>query len=164
MITSVQSGWNDRPPQPKKKEMEYMNSLVRALTSDLDYFNSLFQTAGSPARSGWGSYYSWLPPANVSESEKGYAIELEAPGLSRDSFEISAEDGRLTIAVHEGEAPATREKYVSQEFGFTRGFKRSWTLPSSVEASGISARYEAGILHVEVPAAKKKSRVAVRVD
>ena len=140
-----------------------MNSLVRALTSDLDYFNSLLQSASTPARSSRDAYYSWLPSANVSESEMGYTIELEAPGLSRDSFEISAEDGRLTVAVREQEG-AVREKYISQEFGFTRTFKRSWTLPSSVEAAGISARYEAGILHVEVPAAKKKSRVAVRVD
>lgn len=137
-----------------------MNSLVRAITSDLDYFNSLFTSTGIPTRS---IQYTSLPPANVSESEKGYTIELEAPGLARDNFEISAEDGRLTISVRE-EKVAPQEKYVSQEFGFIRHFKRSWTLPSSVEASGISARYEAGILIVDVPAAKKKSKIAIRVD
>lgn len=141
-----------------------MNSLVRALTSDFDYFTSLFPAAGIPSRSSLGAYHtSWLPAANVSESEKGYTIELEAPGLSRDEFEISAEDGRLTISVKAHEVPS-REKYLLQEFGHTRSFKRSWTLPSSVDASAISARYEAGILSVDVPAGKKKSRIAVRVD
>ena len=137
-----------------------MNSLVHVLASDLNYFNSLFTSTGIPARS---TYNSWLPPANVSESEKGYTIELEAPGLARDNFEISAEDGRLTISVRE-EKGTPQEKYVSREFGFTRHFKRSWTLPNSVEASGITARYEAGILAVDVPAAKKKSKIDIRVD
>jgi len=117
-----------------------------------------------PARSSWGTYHSsWLPAANVSENEKGYTIDLEAPGLSRDDFEISAEDGRLTISVKEQEVQP-REKYLAQEFGFARAFKRSWTLPSSVDTGSISARYEAGILSVDVPAGKKKSRIAVRVD
>lgn len=141
-----------------------MNSLVRALTSDFDYFTSLFPSAGMPSRSTWSAYgASWLPPANVSENEKGYTIELAAPGLSRDDFEISAEDGRLAISVREQEG-TTREKYLSQEFGFSRTFTRSWTLPSSIDSSTISARYEAGILTVDVPTGKKKSKVAVRVE
>lgn len=157
--------WPDRlVTVTNNKEIMYMNSLVRALTSDLDYFTSLLPSAGMPSRTSWGTYHSaWLPPANVSENEKGYTIELAAPGFSRDDFEISAEDGRLTISMKEGSS-ASKDKYLSQEFGFAREFTRSWTLPSTVDAGTISARYEAGILSVDVPTGKKKSRVAVRVD
>jgi HSP20 family protein len=141
-----------------------MNSLVRALTSDLDYFTSLFPTAGMPVRTNGGAYHTaWVPPANVSESEKGYMIELAAPGFSRDDFQISAEDGRLTISVGAREN-TSREKYLLQEFGYTREFTRSWSLPSTVDAGTITARYEAGVLSVDVPTGKKKSKVAVRVD
>lgn len=141
-----------------------MNSLVRALTSDLDYFSSLFPTAGVSSRSIGGAYNTaWLPPANISESEKGYTIELAAPGFSRDDFQISAEDSRLTISVCAQEN-TPREKYLSQEFGYTREFTRSWSLPITVDTSTITARYEAGVLSVDVPTGKKKSKVAVRVD
>jgi HSP20 family molecular chaperone IbpA len=62
------------------------------------------------------------------------------------------------------ESGTSKDKYLSQEFGFAREFTRSWTLPSTVDASTISARYEAGILSVDVPTGKKKSRVAVKVE
>lgn len=144
-----------------------MNSLVRALTSDLDYFSSLFPTAGVSSRSIGGAYHTaWLPPANISESEKGYTIELAAPGFvgfSRDDFQISADDSRLTISVCAQEN-TSREKYLLQEFGYTREFTRSWSLPTTVDTSTITARYEAGVLSVDVPTGKKKSKVAVRVD
>lgn len=143
-----------------------MNSLVRALTTDFDYLTSLFPATSIPTRSTLSTSYStsWLPPVNVLEGEKGYTIELAAPGLSRDDFEISAEDGRLVVSVKDQERNTNSEKYLSQEFGFSRTFTRSWSLPSSVEASAISARYEAGILAVDIPTGKKKSKVAVRVE
>jgi len=143
-----------------------MGSLVRSLVNDLEAFTSLlpgFET--SPGVSyGWSNYSKWSPPANITEDETGYSIELAVPGLSRGDFKVTAERDRLTVSGNIDHSNRDGEKYLRQEFGFNREFSRTWYIPSSVDSQNIAARYDSGILTIRLPTERVQRRIEVKVD
>ena len=98
--------------------------------------------------------YNTTPRANVVKTDTGYGIELAAPGFSRDEFELSVNDGRLTISMNTEDSKEYEEKLQHREYRFA-SFKRSFSLPETTNIDGISARYEAGILYIDVPVEEK---------
>jgi HSP20 family protein len=90
-------------------------------------------------------------PVNISEQENSYQLDLVAPGLNKDDFKISLENGLLTVSAEKksGEEKKT-EKMIRREFTF-QSFKRSFTLDENVDAEKIDARYENGVLTLNLP-------------
>ena len=98
--------------------------------------------------------YNTTPRANVVKTDTGYGIELAAPGFSRDEFDMVVEDGRLSINLSTEDSKDYEEKIQHREYRF-QSFKRSFSLPENTNIDGITARYEAGILYVDVPVEEK---------
>lgn len=97
--------------------------------------------------------------ANVIETETGYTVEVEAPGLTKDDFRIEINDlgrgeSRMTISSH---VEKKKEAQGRREF-YRRSFQRSFILPQTVRQDAITASYEAGVLKVDVPAEKPTER------
>jgi len=109
-------------------------------------------TLDTPSRS--HRSYNTTPRANVVKTDSGYGIELAVPGFSRDEFEMTVDNGRLTIQMGTEDTKEYEDKLVHREYRFTN-FKRSFSLPEHTNVDGISARYEAGILYVDVPVEEK---------
>jgi len=85
-------------------------------------------------------------------------LELSAPGFDKKDIHLSVEDQVLTISGSVAEQTEDKgENYVSREFR-TGSFKRSFNLGKLIDTDRIGARYENGILHVELP----KVETAVR--
>ena len=91
-----------------------------------------------------------VPRANVIKNEYGYSIELAAPGFTRDEFVLSVDNNVLSVKVNTEDGADYDKNVVSREYKFQE-FTRSWNLPDNVKYDGITARYEAGILYVDVP-------------
>jgi HSP20 family protein len=108
----------------------------------------------------------WVPPVDLVEAEGHFVLKADLPGLSEDDVNVEVQDGTLTIS---GERRAEHE---SQERGWYRiersfgSFNRSLTLPDGVDADGISARFEHGVLEVRIPKPeeRKPRRVAISTD
>lgn len=109
------------------------------------FFNDLFgQVIGSDA-------LHTRPALNVRTDDDGYHLELAAPGLRKEDFEVEVDGDRLTLSAEWKENSAQPSgDYTRREFDF-RSFSRSFQLPDDVEPTGIAARYEAGILFLELP-------------
>ena len=76
-----------------------------------------------------------VPAVNVKETEKTFEIELAAPGLTKKDFEISVDNGMLTISSEKKEEKEEKEKnYTRKEFSYS-SFSRSFTLPENVNES-----------------------------
>lgn len=93
-----------------------------------------------------------VPAVNVIENPDNFAIEVAAPGLEKKDFHIDLNNNLLTIS-SEKEFSHQEEKegrFMRREFGYAR-FKRSFTLPDSVEADKIKAQYKEGVLHITIP-------------
>ena len=101
--------------------------------------------------------YVSSPQANVLKGDEGFTIELAAPGLSRDEFNITVENSVLTISANSEDTKEYKDKLTSQEYAYS-AFSRSWTLPEGVNSEMITARYEAGILSVSLPVETSKSK------
>ena len=105
-----------------------------------------------------------VPPVNISESDKEFAIEMAAPGYDKKDFNVNVDKNLLTISVDkehgdnaEDAADKTEEnpdnkQIYRQEFCFS-SFSRSFTLPEGVDAQKIGGKYENGILTLTIPKA-----------
>jgi HSP20 family protein len=91
-----------------------------------------------------------VPAVNVKESDKGFEIEVAAPGLTKKDFNITVDNRVLTISSEKEEKKEMKEEeYTRREFGYT-SFSRSFTLPENVSEENINALYEDGILKLQL--------------
>lgn len=102
------------------------------------------------------------PAVNVSESAEGFEIELAAPGLSREDFNLKVEGDLLTISAQKNSAVETSENtnYHRREFSYA-SFERSFRLPDIIDTQSLKASYNQGILRVEM-AFKPETKPVVR--
>jgi HSP20 family protein len=102
----------------------------------------------------------FMPSVNVSETEKSWHIEVAAPGMNKENFRISLEKDMLTISAEVKTEEKKEEKnYCRREFTYG-SFSRSFRVrENSVDADNIGARYENGILQIDLP---KKSAEAAK--
>lgn len=92
-----------------------------------------------------------VPSVNIKENETKFEIELAAPGLRKENFNIEIDNNVLIISFEEkSDKEDSYEKYTRREFSFS-SFRRSFTLPESVNSETINAFYENGILYVSLP-------------
>ena len=97
-----------------------------------------------------------FPPVNIVEKDDHYNIQLSAPGLDKADFNIKLDGKLLTISAEQKEEKtAENEKMIRKEFSY-RSFKRSFTVDDKIDAANIIAKYENGILQLNLP---KKAEV-----
>lgn len=103
-----------------------------------------------------------VPRANVSETPKEFLLELAAPGLERNDFNVEVDNHTLTISAEKEETKEEKDnEYSKREYSFN-SFSRSFTLPDNVKESNIDAKYENGVLKVSIPKAKETPVKAAR--
>ncbi len=103
-----------------------------------------------------GNKSNSFPPVNIVETADAYHLELSAPGRSKEDFKVSLDNELLTIGYEKKEETKNDDvKSVRREFSF-QGFKRSFSLDSKIDAAGIQAKYENGLLKLFLP---KKAEV-----
>ena len=99
----------------------------------------------------------FTPAVNIKENEKGFNIELSAPGFSKKDFKVGVEEGFLTISAEkEEEKNESTERFTRKEFSST-SFSRSFSLPQNADEDRIEAVYNNGILQLEI-AKKEKDK------
>ena len=92
-----------------------------------------------------------VPAVNVTEKPDHYTVALAAPGLKKDDFKIAIEGNMLTISSEKEEKKEVKdEPFTRKEYNYT-SFSRSFTLPEDVKQDAIGARYEDGVLSIQLP-------------
>ena len=125
-------------------------------------FSDLFDTEFVPK-----SNYT-APAINVKESDKAYTVELAAPGMKKEDFNVHINDeGNLIIKMeskqeHKDEDKNTR--YLRREFSYSK-FEQTLILPDDVKKEDIKARVENGVLTVELPkVVEEKVKLSRQID
>ena len=91
-----------------------------------------------------------MPAVNIKENEKNYEVELAVPGYDRKDFEISIDNGVLTVSAEKSEETEKKEdNYTRREFGFS-SFSRSFNLPTNINEENIDAKYADGVLKLTI--------------
>ncbi|QBA64527.1 Hsp20/alpha crystallin family protein [Muriicola soli] len=123
------------------------------ITSDFfdmeDFFDNRFWNKGLVNENFWNGR-SGEPALNIKESDHHFEIELAAPGFDKKDFEVSIENGYLTIkAEKEVTEESEKENYSRKEFSYN-SFERSLLLPENVLEDKIKAKYNDGILSFKI--------------
>lgn len=106
----------------------------------------------------------FTPAMDIEETEAGYKLTLDVPGINPDNINIEIEDGHVTI---HGERHAADEsddvtwRRTERVFG---EFRRKFRLPKIVDQERIEADYENGVLTVMLPKIEKKPAKRVVVS
>ena len=125
-------------------------------------FNDLFYSDVMPKSSGTA------PAINVKESDKAYTVELAAPGMKKEDFNVHINDeGNLVIKMEQKQEKKEEDKttrYLRREFSYSK-FEQTLILPDDVKKEDISARVEHGVLTVELPKlVEEKVKVSRQID
>lgn len=95
---------------------------------------------------------SYQPACEVTETETHYLLSLDVPGMKREDIKIETNDNFITVSGERKREVLPDEKAKIQRYERSYGFfKRSFSLPSSVDKSAIEAHYEDGVLHLSLP-------------
>lgn len=105
------------------------------------------------------------PAINVKESEKDYTVELAAPGLTKDDFNVNIDnDGNLHIKIENKSNKKDEDKkshYLRREFSYSK-YEQTLLLPDDVEKDKIAASVNHGVLTVELPKLVKAEEKTAR--
>ena len=92
-----------------------------------------------------------FPPVNIIEKTDKYLLSVAAPGFEKADFNIKLDANTLTISTEKKEITTEEnDKMIRKEFGF-KAFRRSFTIDEKIDAANITAKYENGILAIELP-------------
>jgi HSP20 family protein len=124
-------------------------------------FNGFFDTPRASGTNG----ARFLPAMDLVETDDHFVLRADLPGLGEDDVKIELEDNVLTIS---GERKAEHEQKGEGYYRLERSygqFARSLTLPDGVNADGIAATFDRGVLEVKVakPEQRKPHRVTIGV-
>lgn len=114
-------------------------------------FNSVFDDLLNQFPATWKDSSLHNPPVNIHETKDAYHVEVSAPGLNKEDFQVKVEDGLLTISFEKKEE-TKKEDYKTVRREFTqRSFKRSFTVDDQVDVDNIQAKYDQGVLKLHLP-------------
>ncbi|MDJ0955882.1 MAG: Hsp20/alpha crystallin family protein [Arenicellales bacterium] len=89
--------------------------------------------------------------ADLSETENALNYNLELPGMDESDVEVAIDSGRLIVRGEKrDEREETGKNYIFRERRYGR-FERSFVLPADVEHDKVKARFEKGVLKINVP-------------
>lgn len=95
------------------------------------------------------------PSINVKETDTLHQIQLSAPGYKKENFKIDIDNDVLTISNEFKEENSNEnEKWARKEFRRS-SFSRSFYLPENLKLDSIEAKYEDGILYIDIPKQEK---------
>jgi HSP20 family protein len=119
------------------------NNWIPAVFNDL-FYNDMMPKANCTA-----------PAINVKESDKAYTVELAAPGMNKQDFNVHINDeGNLVVKMEHKEEHNEEEnknvRYLRREFSYSK-YEQTLILPDDVKKDAISAKVEDGVLTVELP-------------
>ena len=108
------------------------------------------------------------PAINVKESDKAYTVELAAPGMKKENFNVHINDeGNLIIKMEQKQEHKDEDKnmrYLRREFSYSK-FEQTLILPDDVKKEDIKARVENGVLTVELPKiVEEKVKLSRQID
>lgn len=100
----------------------------------------------------------WTPASDIYETESGYLIAMDLPGINREALEIDIDDNRLIVK-------GTRmiDELKQHRTERPRGkFLRTFSVPGSVDQGKIGAEYKDGVLQIRLP--KRSQQSAKKID
>ncbi len=159
-------------PVPARRDEWHPLSDLRAEMDHLidTFFHRRPSTPTTRDAMNWDPF-GWLergyglaaPHVDVTESDKGYKIVAELPGMDQKEVELELKDDVLTLSGEKKEEQEKEEKdyhLTERRFG---SFRRSFRLPSEVDQNKVSADFKNGVLIIALPKTAKAQKPSKKI-
>ncbi|HLV14183.1 MAG TPA: Hsp20/alpha crystallin family protein [Xanthomarina sp.] len=107
------------------------------------------------------------PKINIKETSESFILEMAIPGIKKSDLNIDLDNDVLSISTEMKEETEHKEdNFTRREFGYS-SFKRTFTLPETVDEAKIEAKHEDGVLSILLPkkeGAKKKPARSIEIS
>ncbi|MCC8419330.1 MAG: Hsp20/alpha crystallin family protein [Rickettsia endosymbiont of Glossina mortisans submortisans] len=132
-----------------RNKSEVSNDLMRRNHLDNifdDFFNEFYTFPYSSS-----TEKNLIPRTDISETDSGYSLEVELPGINQKDIDINIDNHILTIKGQKEEKSEERNKNYHMCERYYGSFQCSISLPANINDDAINARFENGILHITIP-------------
>ena len=131
--------------------MMYKNSWLPEVFNDFFYNNNMPKANAT------------APAISVLENENEYTVELAAPGLRKEDFDISINnDGDLVIKMEKkNEVKDEKAHYLRREFAYSK-YEQTLILPDDVNKDEVGAKMNDGVLNITLPKLNKSVQKVAR--
>ncbi len=114
---------------------------------------------------GFTAANTWVPPVDIFQSgEHELVLKAELPEMSREDIDITVENATLTISGEKKPSGDVKEEqfhHIERRYG---AFRRSFSLPQTVDTAKVSAEYKHGVLTVRLPLREEAKPRQIKVD
>ena len=107
----------------------------------------------------YGKHAKNMMKTDVKEKDNGYEVAIDLPGFKKDELHLELNDGYLTISAEKGldkDEKDKNDKYIRRE-RYAGSMNRSFYIGQNMKKKEIHAKYENGILTLDVPKEQKKA-------
>lgn len=120
---------------------------TRELASmEVDRLNRMFSNFFEPLNR------TWTPAVDIFETDDNQVVlRAELPDMKREDIGITFENNTLTIRGERKLDPSIKQEHYQRLERFYGQFSRSFTLPSTIDGSRITASYKDGVLTIRMP-------------
>lgn len=146
------------------KEVDEMNIIRRAdapARRDVfaDFFDEFFNSDLLPSSG------KLSPAVDITEEKDKYVVKADMPGMKQEDVKVEVDDGVLKISgirnsEHEEKDEAKKFHYYERSYG---AFERRFMLPKDTDSEKIDAKYENGVLKVDIPKTEAKKPKEIKV-
>ena len=95
---------------------------------------------------------------DVKEHENHYAVEIDLPGFKKDEIKLELNEGYLTITASKGvdEEEKNKQGRIVRQERYSGVMQRTYYVGEQMKAEDIKAKYEDGVLKLEIPKVEEK--------
>ena len=106
---------------------------------------------------------AWSPAVDIHETEDGYVLKAELPGINKDDVRIDIHEHTLTLSGQRQYESAVKDEHYHRVERAYGTFRRSFVLPAMVDQDKVQATYKDGVLELHLPKseAAKPKRIAI---
>ena len=107
---------------------------------------------------------SFVPAVDIYEDPQKLVLKIEVPGIDEKDLDVRVENDTLTVrGERKFEAEEKEQNFhrIERAYG---SFFRAFTLPSTVETEHVQARYNAGVLKLELKKKPEAQPKQIKID
>lgn len=124
-------------------------------------FNDLFASPSEPTDE---TVNRWSPSVDIAETDSGFEVRAELPGVKQDDVNVSVRDNVLTLRGEKRQEETDEGKNYRRVERHYGSFQRAFTLPPNVNPEAITANYRDGVLTLTVPKAEEAQPKEIPIE
>ena len=124
-------------------------------------FNDLFASPNEPTDE---TENRWNPSVDIAETDSGFEVRAELPGVKQEDVNVSVRDNVLTLRGEKRQEETDEGKNYRRVERHYGSFQRAFTLPPTVDADAITAAYRDGVLTLTVPKAEEAKPKEIPIE